>query len=84
LTSLLPSRFFVCPSNCGSGTFTETTAVSPSRRSSPVRFSLTPFRRFPELAYWLIARVSAERKPIRCVPPSCVLMLFAKVKIVSW
>ena len=29
-------------------------------------------------------RVSAERKPERCEPPSWVLMLFAKVKTDSW
>ncbi len=32
----------------------------------------------------LSVRVSAERKPDRCEPPSCVLMLFAKLKIDSW
>jgi hypothetical protein len=31
-----------------------------------------------------MARVSACRKPVRCVPPSCVLMLFTKEKTVSW
>ena len=35
-TSELPSFVFVCPSNCGSCTLTESTAVSPSRTSSPV------------------------------------------------
>ena len=35
-TSLLPSLVFVWPSNCGSGTFTDTIAVRPSRRSSPL------------------------------------------------
>ena len=33
--SLLPSLPFVCPSNCGSGSLTLTTAVMPSRTSSP-------------------------------------------------
>ncbi len=83
-TSLFPSRCFVCPSNWGSGTLTEITAVSPSRRSSPERFSFTPLSRFPFWAYWFTARVSAERKPMRWVPPSYVLMLFAKAKTVSW
>ena len=36
LMSLLPSLALVCPSNCGSGRRTETTAVRPSRTSSPV------------------------------------------------
>lgn len=34
-TSELPSLVLVCPSNCGSGTFTLTTADSPSRTSVP-------------------------------------------------
>ena len=37
-TGGLPSLVFVCPSNCGSWSFTEMTAVSPSRTSSPERF----------------------------------------------
>ena len=47
-TSELPSFIFVCPSNCGSGTFTLTTAVIPSRKSSPagVWFFLRRFSRF--------------------------------------
>ncbi len=40
-TSLLPSLVLVWPSNCGSGTLTETMAVSPSRRSSPL--GVSPF-----------------------------------------
>ena len=39
----LPSLVFVWPSNCGSWSFTETTAVSPSRTSSPVRFGSFSF-----------------------------------------
>ena len=35
-TSPLPSLVLVWPSNCGSGTRSEITAVSPSRKSSPV------------------------------------------------
>ena len=37
--SVLPSFVLVWPSNCGSPSLTEMTAVSPSRTSSPVRFS---------------------------------------------
>jgi hypothetical protein len=33
----------VCPSNSGWGSFTEITAVRPSRTSSPVIVSGTPF-----------------------------------------
>ena len=39
LASVLPSFVFVWPSNCGSPSLMEMTAVSPSRMSSPVRFS---------------------------------------------
>ena len=35
-TSEFPNFVFVCPSNCGFGILTLTTAVSPSRVSSPV------------------------------------------------
>ena len=35
-TSRLFSRFFSCESNCGSGTWTLMTTVSPSRKSSPI------------------------------------------------
>ena len=45
LTSVFPSLVFVCPSNCGSLSFTEMTAARPSRISSPVRFSSFSLRR---------------------------------------
>jgi hypothetical protein len=35
----LPSLVLVCPSNCGSRSFTEMIAMSPSRTSSPIRLS---------------------------------------------
>ena len=74
-TSPLPSFVFVWPSNCGCGTFTLTITVRPSRMSSPVTlsFSLMPF--FIARPYLLMVRVSAARKPERCVPPSMVWML---------
>ena len=57
-------------------TFTETTAVRPSRKSSPLMSNFS-FESMPESsAYFLSVRVSARRKPVRCVPPSMVLMLF--------
>ena len=43
--SVLPSLVLVCPSNCGSRSFTDTIAVSPSRMSSPMRFSSLSFSR---------------------------------------
>ena len=45
-TSALPRRVFVWPSNCGSGSFTETTATSPSRTSSPPRLASPSFSTF--------------------------------------
>ena len=39
LTSVFPSFVFVWPSNCGRGIFTLTTAISPSRTSSPPMFA---------------------------------------------
>jgi hypothetical protein len=42
-TQGLPSFVFVCPSNCGSRSFTERTAASPSRTSSPSRLSSFSF-----------------------------------------
>jgi hypothetical protein len=74
----------VCPSNCGSESFTETTAVRPSRTSSPERFSSLSLRRLRLRAIALSVLVSADRKPERWVPPSWVLMLLAKLKIDSW
>jgi hypothetical protein len=44
-TGGLPSFAFVWPSNCGSASLTETTAVRPSRTSSPERFGSFSFRR---------------------------------------
>ncbi len=83
--SELPSLVFVCPSNCGSRTFTDSTAVMPSRTSSPEsRISLSFLLRLLERSmYLLITEVSALLKPVRCVPPSCVLMLLTKENVVS-
>ena len=80
----LPSLVFVWPSNCGSVSFAEITAVRPSRTSSPVRFSSFSLSSPLSRAYLLSALVSAERKPLRCVPPSCVLMLLANENTDSW
>jgi len=80
----LPSLVFVWPSNCGSESLADTTAVRPSRMSSPVRFSSFSFSWPFSRAYRLTVRVSAERKPDMCEPPSWVLMLLAKEKTDSW
>ncbi len=44
--SVLPSLVLVWPSNCGFLSLTETSAVRPSRMSSPVRLSSFSLRRF--------------------------------------
>jgi hypothetical protein len=75
----LPSFVFVCPSNCGFWSLTETTAASPSRTSSPSRLS-SFFSSLRSCAFAFRVRVRALRKPDRCEPPSTVLMLLAKVK----
>ena len=69
---------FVWPSNCGSITFTEITAVRPSRKSSLAISTLAFFNRFLSSAYFLSVEVRPRRKPVRCVPPSMVLILFTK------
>ena len=43
--STLPSFAFVCPSNWISRSLTEMMAVKPSKTSSPVKFSSSPFTR---------------------------------------
>ena len=79
----LPSFVFVWPSNCGFSSFTDMTAASPSRTSSPSRLS-SFFRSFRSCAFLFSVLVSALRKPDRCEPPSPVLMLLANVNTDSW
>ena len=74
---------FVWLSNDGSGNLTLTIAVRPSRTSSPVSASAFSPRMPCLRAKSLIVRVRAERKPLMCVPPSTVLMLFANEKAAS-
>ena len=79
-TSLLPSFCLVWPSNWGSGTLTDTTAVRPSRTSSPVSASSSFLASFMRRIASFRVRVSAPRKPLRWLPPSRVLTLLAKLK----
>ena len=79
-----PSFVFVWPSNCGSRSFTEMTAVRPSRTSSPERLSSLSLSRAWSRAYLFKVRVSADRKPDMWLPPSRVLMLLANEWIDSW
>ena len=80
----LPSLVLVWPSNCGSWSLAEITAVRPSRTSSPVRLSSFSLSSPLSRAYLLSALVSAERKPLRWLPPSIVLMLLANENTDSW
>ena len=76
VTSELPSSPLVWPLNCGSGTFTEITAVSPSRKSSPEIANFSFLNKPLSSPYFLNSRFTARRKPATCVPPSLVLILF--------
>ena len=61
-------------------------AVRPSLKSSPVKETFSFFFALMRLFFdaWLfIALVSADRKPDRWVPPSIVLILLTKVKMLS-
>ena len=73
----LPSFALVCPSNWGSRNFTDTTAVTPSRMSSPSRFSSFSFNPPEARAYLFTTEVSAVLKPSTCMPPSTVEMPLA-------
>mmetsp|Transcript_42129 Transcript_42129/g.82629 ORF Transcript_42129/g.82629 Transcript_42129/m.82629 type:complete len:200 (+) Transcript_42129:548-1147(+) len=78
LTSGLPRRPLVCPSNSGSDTPTATSAVSPSRMYSPGMLG-PPSLILPSfLAAALTVRVSPLRSPSTCDPPSRVRMLLQK------
>jgi DNA gyrase subunit B len=57
----------------------ETIAVRPSRMSLPTRLASFSLRWPLARAHTLTTLVSAARKPSSCVPPSCVLIVFANV-----
>ena len=77
-TSEETSLSFVCELNFGSGTFTDRTQVRPSRASSPEISTFSFFAIPVSVAYLLMIRVSAPRKPARWVPPSRCGMLLVK------
>ena len=84
--SPFPNFVLVCPSNWGSATFTLSMAVNPSLKSSPVKEIFSFFFAFIRLFFdaWLFsARVRADLKPERCVPPSIVFILLTKVRMLS-
>ena len=52
-----------------------TTAVKPSRKSSALMSNLSLSNMPLDSAYFFSVSVKPRRKPVRCVPPSWVLML---------
>mmetsp|Transcript_34361 Transcript_34361/g.108282 ORF Transcript_34361/g.108282 Transcript_34361/m.108282 type:complete len:228 (-) Transcript_34361:983-1666(-) len=76
--SRLPRRFLVWPSNSGSGTFTDTMAVRPSRMKSRAMEPSSFLILFAFLPALLTSRVTAPLTPSRCVPPSPVRIPLAK------
>ena len=76
LTSDETNFSLVCEENFGSGTFTEITAVNPSRASSPEVATFSRLASPSASIYPFRVRVSAARKPARCVPPSRWGILF--------
>ena len=82
-TSPFTSLTLVCDSKRGFGSLTLRMQINPSRTSSPEKLGSFSFSSLFALAYWLIARVSAVRKPVKCVPPSELAIEFAKQRIWS-
>ena len=74
----VPSTSLVWPSNWGSGSRTEITAVRPSSTSSFSTGS-SPARRYRPARRWsLNVLTSARSKPVTCVPPFGVAITFTK------
>ena len=67
----------VCPSNCGSRTFTDSTAVSPSRTSSPVSVKSAFLRSSP------FVRVRVDRARERRLEAGEVRAAFVRVDVVD-
>mmetsp|Transcript_23340 Transcript_23340/g.51045 ORF Transcript_23340/g.51045 Transcript_23340/m.51045 type:complete len:200 (-) Transcript_23340:211-810(-) len=82
-TSGFPSRVFVCPSNSGLGTFTDTMQLRPSRTFSPLKLESASLRCLKLRARVFTVRVRATFMPSMCVPPSTVRMQFAYPSSVS-
>ena len=72
----VPSISFVWPSNCGSAKRTVTTAVIPSCTSSLVMESSPAFRSRCALSCSFTVFTIARSKPVTCVPPLGVEMMF--------
>ena len=70
--------------NFGSGTLTDSTQVSPSRASSPVKSTFSFLAMPLSCAYLVMTRVNAPRKPAIWVPPSRCGMLLVNGSTFSW
>ena len=81
-TAGVPSTSLVCPSNCGSGSRTVSTAVRPAITSSFSSFSvLVTFRRRAFSSTWVCTTLySPASNPWVCVPPFGVVMMFTKLR----
>ena len=77
----MPSTSLVCPSNCGSGSRTETIAVRPSSTSSLVTGSSPFFSSRAARSWSFSVRTMARSKPATCVPPCGVAMTFTNERI---
>jgi len=82
-TGAVPSTSLVCPSNCGSGNRTATTAVRPavtssfSTRSPPSLAEIFSRRAFRSTCLRMV-RSNAASKPARWLPPLGVAMMLTK------
>ena len=79
LASGFPNFLLVWPSNCGSLTLTEIIDVKPSRASLPAKPLSLSFNKPSFFANSLSVLVNAILKPVKCIPPSDVSTLLAKV-----
>ncbi len=80
-TAGVPRTSFVCPSNCGSGRRTVSTAVSPASTSSFSSLSWPTLSLRAFASTWVrTAFTSPDSKPVRCVPPFGVAMMFTKLR----
>ena len=79
-TAGVPRISFVCPSNCGSGRRTVSTAVSPASMSSFSSLSLPTFRRraFASICWRRNLSIPCS-KPSWWVPPLGVAMMLTKL-----
>lgn len=80
-TAGVPRISFVCPSNCGSGSRTVSTAVRPASTSSFSSLSWPTLSLRAFASTWVrTALTSPASKPAWCVPPLGVAMMLTKLR----